>query len=224
MHKLLILTVFIHCVSCVQIPQEAPILSKELGERITAIETSNIKLLSTYFQLRRDNIDKFIEEEWTTIFAENFFNNNKIDVVWQKIVASGNTKERLKFITIVGPKLQKDINNKRLALIKPLDELERKILIKLKNEFNQARAINNSITSFLLSASKVAENRDRYLEKINISNEDIGEAIEKTDEFLNEVFKVNSKLTKTADKINDYQKRLKDYKLKMKNLKNKLFN
>lgn len=173
--------------ACVSIPPEAPELSVELGNRISAIEDANITLLHRFFDQKRQEVDRFVEEEWVPGFANQFFSNSTVSQAWDTIVQENNKAERLKFIVKTGPKLQTKINAKRLELIQPLDELERRIETKIREEYQQARALNNSITSFLLSASKVAENRNRYLEKAGIEENEFGEVIDKTDDAVAEL-------------------------------------
>ena len=169
---------------CASIPSEAPELSAELGKRISAIEDSNITLLKRFFDQKRREVDKFIEEEWVPEFADQFFSNKKISKAWDTIVRENDKKQRLLFLVKIGPKLQKKINEKRLELIRPLDELERRIETKIRDEYTQARAINSTITSFLLSASEVAENRNRYLEMVGATDESLGKLIDKTDDAV----------------------------------------
>ena len=180
---------FLGIVGCATIPPEAPELSLELGNRISAIEDSNITLLHRFFDQKRKEVDKFVENEWVPTFAEEFFSNPKISKAWNTIVREDDKNQRLKFICKTGPKLQEKINNKRLELIKPLDDLERRIEKKIRDEYEQARAMNNSITSFLLSASKVAENRNRYLGMVGVTDEQIGKIIDKTDDAVSDLLK-----------------------------------
>lgn len=175
--------------ACSSIPSEAPELSVELGKRISAIENSNITLLHRFFDKKRNEVDEFIENEWVPTFANNFFSNPKISSTWDQIVRSDDKSERLLFIIKAGPKLQKMINTKRLELIQPLDDLERQIEKGIRDEYSQARAINNSITSFLLSASAVAENRNRYLEMIGVTDNKVGDLIDKTDDAVTDLLK-----------------------------------
>lgn len=51
-------------IGCASIPSEAPELSAALGQRISAIEDSNITLLKRFFDQKRREVDKFIEKEW----------------------------------------------------------------------------------------------------------------------------------------------------------------
>lgn len=182
--KVTTLSVLIAVTGCVSIPSEAPELSVELGKRIAAIEESNITLLNRFFDQKRKEVDKFIEEEWVPEFANNFFSNKTISDAWETIVSEDDKKQRLLFLVKTGPRLIKKINEKRLELIQPLDALERRIELKIREEYTQARAINNSITSFLLSASKVADNRNRYLEMVNTTDASIGRLIDETDDAV----------------------------------------
>ena len=130
--------------------------------------------------------------------------------MWETIVTENNPADRLKFLIITGPKLQKKINRKRLELIKPLDKWERLIERKIRTEFRQARSINNSITSFLISASKVEENRNRYLNMIGITDDKIGALIDGVDETVGNL----------VDKSKDIKSYSEKYIKKLNNLKN----
>ncbi len=198
--KLGFLIVLFLFVGCASIPPEAPELSTELGKRILAIEESNIKLLNKFFDQKREEVDKFIENEWIPEFAENIFSNEKISRDWDVIVNENNKKDRLTFIIKLGSKLQKKINDKRLELIKPLDLLERTIEKAIRMEYSQAKAINNSISSLLLSASNVIENRNRYLEMVGITDGKIGKVIDKTDDIVSELLDKGNDVSDKADK------------------------
>lgn len=194
----LLLLVFFLLIGCASIPPEAPTLSQELGNRISAIEDVNINLLQKFFDQKRDQIDTFIENEWVPSFAYEFFNSPAISDAWDTIVRENDKVERLKFIVLLGPKLQNKINSKRLELIRPLDDLERQIESSLRAEYNQARSINSSITSFLLSASKIDENRKRYLEIVGVKDDQIIKIINQTDEICNDLV---SKAGEAEDKV-----------------------
>jgi hypothetical protein len=195
--------------ACAHIPSEAPELSAELGNRISAIEDSNITLLHRFFDQKRKEVDRFIENEWVPTFAEEFFSNHKISKAWNTIVTEDDKNQRLKFIIKTGTKLQEKINKKRLELIQPLDDLERRIEKKIRDEYAQARAINNSITSFLISASKVAENRNRYLEMVGVTDEKIGEIIDKTDDAVLDLLKKTKDVQEKIDAAKDYLGKLR---------------
>ncbi len=200
---------------CANIPSEAPTLSSELGKRIESLEAANIRLLNRFFEQKRKDIDTFIEHEWLPTFSNEFFRRPKIANAWNTVVRENDNTQRAKFLMMVGTSLQERINQKRIELIRPLDELERQIEHSLKNEYAQAKAINNSVTSFLLSASKVAENRNRLLAKAGVTEEKISKVIDKTDEIV-------TKLLDGAKMADEKLEIAEEYKEKIMELKNSL--
>lgn len=200
---------------CASIPPEAPELSAQLGTRISSLESAHIRLLEEFFLEKRRRVDDFIQEVWVPIFAQEFFGDPRVDAVWEQVVQSQDPKDRLKFITLVGPRLQEKINKKRIALIQPLDELEGTIKSKLKSEYDQTRAINNTLTAFLQSASKVEENRKRYLDMIGITDKEV-------DKFVNETDQAVSELVDAARSIEERTKDAERYREKIKGILDKL--
>ena len=185
------LVLFAALLGCAAIPPEAPELSSQLGSRISAVEMAHSRLLTDFFNEKRRRVDEFIQQQWVPVFAGEFFNDPKIESRWDQLVTGNDSNERLKFIVLVGSKLQAKINTKRVELIQPLDELERSVVLKLKAEYDNMRAINNTLTAFLHSASKLEENRKRYLEIVGISEK-------RTEDFINETDRAVSTLVDAA--------------------------
>ena len=197
---------------CASIPSEAPELSTQLGNRISAIEKANINLLHKFFDLKRDEVDKFINEDWTPEFAKNLFSEPKIKDAWNTIVSDNDPNERLKFLVITGPKLQAKINQKRHEMIKPLDDLERGLEQKIRDEYTQARSINNSITSFLESASKIDENRQRYLNMTGASNNSVNNVIDGVSDTINNLLQKGTEAQNKTQQVENYINKLKALK------------
>ena len=211
--KIFFITIFF--VGCTSIPPEAPQLSQELGKKISSIESANIKLLNKFFDQKRAEVHRFINEEWIPVFANKMFSNPKIERVWNTIVRENNKEDRLKFLIKLGPKLLKEIDNKRVELLTPLNELERTIEKNIRAEYSQARAMNNSISSFLVSVVDVKKNKERYLNMVGITNDKIGKVIDQTDDI------VNTLLSKAGD-IQDKVKKSEKYIQKIKLLKSSI--
>ena len=211
----LVSLVFITTISgCSNIPAEAPTLSSELGKRIQSLEAANIRLLHSFFDEKRKQIDIFIEHEWLPVFSDQFFRKPKIAQAWNTIVREQDNKQRTKFMIKVGSKLQQAINKKRTELIKPLDALERRLVNTLKAEYAQAKAINNSVTSLLLSASKVTENRNRLLAKAGITEEKISEAIDKTDIIVTKLLTGAKTVEEKTAMAEEYIEKLQELRTK----------
>jgi len=203
-----LLTISLMMMACVSIPPEAPELSAQLGNRISAIEQSNLTLLHRYFDRKKQDIDKFIQHEWVPEFANQFFAEPAIARVWDQVVATGNKPDRLKFILKTSPTLQQTINQKRVELIQPLEILEQRIEAKLTADFAQAKAINNSITGFLLSASKVVENRDRYLEMVGVSSDEVTQLIDSTDAIVADLLQSSQEIEGKVAKGEQYLQKI----------------
>ena len=205
-----LLTIILMMTACVSIPPEAPELSAQLGNRISAIEQSNLTLLHRYFDRKKQDIDEFIQHEWVPEFANQFFAEPAIARVWDQVVASDNKPDRLKFILKTSPKLQQTINQKRAELIQPLEILEQPIEAKLTADFAQAKAINNSITGFLLSASKVVENRDRYLEMVGVSSDEFTQLIDSTDAIVADLLQSSQEIEGKVAKDEKYLRKINE--------------
>ena len=98
-------------------------------------------------------------------------------------------------------------------MIRSLDELERDFERRLRAEYHQAKAINSSITSFLFSAAKVTENRDRFLNLLGIEEATIKTAIDEADAAVSKLVdgkeKVTDKVTAFKEAIGEVRNTLK---------------
>lgn len=198
--------------SCVSVPPEAPELSAELGKRINAIQDSHLALMHMFFKEKRERMDEFIMNEWVPEFAGSLFEKETVRNMWEKSCRSDDPAFKTKFLTFVGPRIQKKINETRLEYMKPLEELERELERALRKEYNQAKALNNSITSYLASASDVAESRNRYLEMFGVTEEKLRGYLSKADEA------VQNFTTSTKNTL----EKGREYKAKMQNMIEKL--
>jgi hypothetical protein len=217
--KIAVAAIVLLLAGCATIPPEAPVLSTELGNRINAIQSSNLTLLHRFFDLKRAEVDEFIQEEWVPVFTEEIFSDPKMKKIWDTIVAENNPSDRLKFLTTTGSRIQERINQKRIEFIKPLDDIERRIEQHIRDEYSQARAINNSITSFLLSASKVAENRNRYLEIVGVTDENTGRMIDKVNDTVSDLLSSSKKAEDKLTSAEDYLKKLREIRDSMQSKK-----
>ncbi|MDA3926393.1 MAG: hypothetical protein PF904_17020 [Kiritimatiellae bacterium] len=196
--------------ACVSIPPESADLSIELGKRISAIEQSHRALVDAYFYEKRERVNRYVTEKWVPEYAEQIFSDPQIAAVWDRVVRAGSKAERLEFIVTLGPKIQSKINKKRLELIKPLDAAERLISRELSSNYNQARAINNSVTSFLVSSAKVAESRNRYLEMLGVKDEKVGEVLTRVDSMIETLVDKSDKAMSKEDQVKEYLQKFKE--------------
>lgn len=198
--KILNCILFFLFIGCTNIPPEAPELSVELGNRITAIEQANLTLLNRFFDLKRKEVERYIDEKWFPRHAKKLFTSKNMQSMWNTVVRENNPEQNLRFLLRIAPILQEDINKQRQEMMDPLNDLEKRIERELKREYNQAKSINNSITSFLFSASKVSENRDRYFQMLGIENDKIGDTIDKIDSSVSGLLSTGTNVSEEVDK------------------------
>lgn len=208
--------------SCVSIPPAAPDLSVELGKRISSLNKAHIRLINAYFDQKRFAVDEFIQKEWLPAFATNFFTNPQIQKAWQEIVRSANDQDRVDFLVMVGPQLQELLYEKRAELVAPLNEIERELISAVQSEYDLSLSINNTLTSFLVSSSKVAENQQRYLNMIKISDTRIADVIDQTDKALQNLVTQSDQVTVGFEKARELSSKADEYKKKLSEIKDKI--
>jgi hypothetical protein len=94
----------------------------------------------------------------------------------------------------------------------------------IREEYNTARSINNTLTSFLTSASKVKENQQRYLDMLKITDDKITSAIDQTDKIIGDLLSQSEKVADAQNKVKEYTTKAEEYKEKLNALKDKIKN
>ncbi|MDN3378712.1 MULTISPECIES: hypothetical protein [unclassified Pseudoalteromonas] len=215
LQALLAATLTINVSACVSIPAEAPELSVELGKHLGRLEKANIALLNKFFDLKRQEVNRFIETDWLPMFAKEVFSEPNFQNAWNQIINGGDKADQLRFVIMLGPKLLKKMDKARSDMQEPLNELEAAMETKIRREYTQAKAINNSLTSFLTSAAEVVESQNRYLAMTGIDEEAIASTIQRADAIV-------SGALSNLEKADDYSSELTKYKQKLSELKDKL--
>ncbi|MBZ9728257.1 hypothetical protein LB467_01025 [Salegentibacter sp. JZCK2] len=205
--------------SCASIPKEAPMLSQNLGIEIQELESSHYQLVEVYFDLKRKNAREYLEKVWLPKYAGKFFSDPDIKEMWEMVISSGSEKDRLMFLLVTAPELQSEINKQYQYMIGPLDQLEKMLKGSLTEKYNNARSINNVLTSFLVSAAEVEQNRQRYLDMAGITDEKISSAI-------HNIEVATSKMVSTATKANagfsDVESNISQYREKINQILNQV--
>ena len=79
---------------------------------------------------------------------------------------------------------------------------------QLRDNYNQMRAINNSVTSFLVSSVKVAENQNRYLEMLGVKDERVSEVLDQVDSAVDALLGKAERVVKKGEKTKLYYQKL----------------
>ncbi len=194
--------------ACATIPKEVPELSFQLGQQIDRIEAAHLNLLDAYFEDKKEKVDQFMTNIWLPKFATNFLNQPAIQAAWEKAKSTGEQVDILNLILLLGPELQKTINEKRLELINPLDQLQTEIKNQIKSDYNLAKSMNLTLTSYLQSAQTVAANRQDFLSALGISQDKIDSVIDKTDQALSKVDAIGQKVEDAENTFNQAKEAL----------------
>jgi hypothetical protein len=196
--------------ACASIPAEAPELSGELGQRLQAIEDAHLSLLHRFMDERRARVNDFIDKEWTPTFAEEFFSDPDMQAAWEEVVASGSAQDRSGYLLNVAPALIEEINAKRRGMLLPLDELEQELERRLRDEYAQAKSINNALTSFLASASDVESSRREYLMKAGIDEGALRALVTDVDTTVDSLVNRKAQAVSAYQSAADYLQRMKE--------------
>lgn len=189
---------------CVSVPPEASALSEQLGSRLTAIERAHRNLVEDFFVQKRQRVDEYIDEVWLPVFAQEFFADPANQALWSEVIASNNRSDPVRFVMVVGPALQQNINAQRTQLIKPLDELEQEVLRQISAEYQSAQSMNQSLTAYLHTVSDIGENRTRYLSQLGVDEGDLTGFIEQADAAV-------TRLINQVDTVGDYANSVSTY-------------
>lgn len=206
MHKIFLIGFIVLFFSCVSVPKEAPQLSQELTVQLEELEQAHLALVHKFFDGQRKEVRTFITEEWTPLFAENFFKQPAIAQSWNDIVSSDDKEARLEFISMVAPEMQFQTEKAYQEIVAPLNELESVLIQAIREKYEHSLQINHTLTNFLLTASKTAEIRNTYLQKTGIDASKINNIIDQIDLWTDQALQGGEQIEDVEVTLN----RLKD--------------
>lgn len=219
MRFVLLLCVSICLTSCASIPKEAPELSQNLGVQLQELQQSHVALVHQFFENEREKVNTFINEEWLPVFTDNFFSDPAIDQAWQQVINAGNAEDRLEFIKRTAPEIQHQKNKEYQTLIVPLNQLEQSLTQAVQQKYAQAISTNQALTDYLYSASKVDENRQRYLDQIGVTQDKTITVLNDTEALTTQLLTGAETVQQAEEKTETYIQELKEILATFKNLK-----
>jgi hypothetical protein len=169
--------------ACATVPRAAPELSVELTGRIQATRTAHVALVRLYMDEKRATVDRFVMNEWAPRFASEAFQNPAVAEAWRDVVNSRDDAERTDFIVGLGPRLQRQINEKRLELMQPLDEVERTIVRRIEDNYNEMLAMNATLTGLLEAGAEATETQARLVRRLD-AEQKLPQYLEQADEIV----------------------------------------
>lgn len=227
MNKLLLCCMIFVTSACVSIPKETVTLSEVIGERIVATQIAHENLILDYFQKSRNEIDRFLQEQWIPEFLETYVEDVKImdllnevkvlsDDDENKIMESLNQNE-----SFTGSQLVNIIH----AVNNGLGDSEKGAIILdfAQNAIEQINLQRTEMIDIISEREKVVlkEVRANYIELIALQNvltshiRSTHKVVEKQNEILNRINLLDSrdKIIDEAIKVNEsYSKILNEGK------------
>jgi len=200
----------------VSVPKEAPELSQELKIQLEELQEAHLNLIYKFFDGKRKEVRTFITEEWSPLFAENFFNQPTIADAWNDIVASDDKEARLEFISMVAPEMQYQSEKAYQEIVAPIDELENLLVQAVIEKYNHSFQINQTLTDYLLAASKTSDIRDTYLQKSGIEPTKVDDVIDQIDLWIDQAMQGGEKLENLEVKLSRLKEQLKRLLLNFK--------
>jgi hypothetical protein len=149
---------------------------------------------------KRDRIDEFIATVWIPAFANTVLNKPAIKDAWDKVARSRDKQERFEFIVGLGPRLQHRINEKRLQLIEPVDQMEQLLAAHLSRHYDQMLAANATLTAYLDSVVSVKERQHRILKFMKVDGK-LAAYMGKADEIVARIVSGKDAFEKNREKI-----------------------
>lgn|SRR5690625_509152 len=210
MRVFLIIILSVLSLSCVSVPKEAPQLSHEMGVQLQELEQAHLILIQKFFDGKKKEIKAFIDEEWTPLFAENFFNQPAISEAWEEIVNTDDKEARMEFITLIAPQMQLQIGKKYQEVIQPIEELENLLVQSVREKYNHSYEMNRILTDYLSAASGTSEIRWKYLEKAGVEQADINKIIDQIDLLTDKALNAGENLEDLEVKFHRLKDELKE--------------
>lgn len=171
---------------CVSVPAESAALSAELGVRLVELEKSHAAMLHQLMDERRRRVDEFIEHQWTPRFVTEL--NTDVAIAGLMRLASDANEDpadRQRAASLISTRIQEAVTRRRQVMLSPLDELERELERRLREEYATAVRLNDALTGLLASASQATAARDRLADRVGAG--DIRDILNETDAIVGDL-------------------------------------
>ena len=153
---------------CASVPPAAPQLSANLGGRIQEMHATHLQAVRLYFDAKRAEVDRFVNDEWLPLFAKEVLEQPAVASKIEQLQAGTPPAERVAIIVGLGTRLQAKINAKRLELMRPIEEYELAVVRKLEESYNTTQAINSTLTGLLSATADATKTQQDILGALQI--------------------------------------------------------
>ena len=177
--KVILFTVLLG--GCATVPQETVELSYVMEENIAALKKSYITMVNTHFDLLENIRIDYLENEWIPKFVKEWVADGRlIDIASGKVIWSDERndfiqpergmemRELLTSAAFWANAAIDIIGEKREALISPLENQRKELLVMVEEGFERLLRGNMAITAHLNSIRKIKEVQNRTFEVLKL--------------------------------------------------------
>lgn len=167
-------------ISCISLPKETILLSKEINKGIASVHNAHRKFVELYYSKIENSINTFIEDVYTP-YIINFVLKRELknyekgqESLYGIIELAGkekskkNSQEALKVMKEFQEDANTMIQSKRQEMLSPIIEQKRKIIEAINKSYEDLIYANTTITGYLESARKVKDAQNKAFSAIGI--------------------------------------------------------
>ncbi len=168
---------------CATVPKEAVQLSYAVGNDIEQLYNGYRKTVVFSFQQMRERGLAVIDEQWTPIYLSEFIKSGQLVRFAQE--------ENTAAVEYWARRAIRDIDNKRVEFLKPLEAQETALLLEIDDAFSRVIHANSRVSAHLNSVLKVTEMQNQVLDAAGLkeTRDKINAGIVKASDFADELTK-----------------------------------
>lgn len=190
--------------SCISIPRESVELSAELTQMTMRSRQSHLELLDAYTMLRRDQAERFLEEEWIPTFTANFVQEaNILNNIEDAPTPEAKGAEILEFAQAALP----IINERRNSMFEVINGMDLIVRNRIDSHYQEMLNVNNSLTAHLESAAKVVEIRQQLQSKLKVNVEELI-PLDKMNEIMEKLLKSGTQAEQIPALLEEFKNKI----------------
>lgn len=180
--------------SCAKIPSQSIDLMTQIEKEGERMHSLNKVLLNKMFDEKKNKIDEFINDQYTPAFVKN--------IVSQIPSSNVDTAAFTIIMQRALPKIEERKNSMKTAL-----ENERlKLIAKLDEDYNTYLLATSTMKSFLISAVKVEEERNKafaYISQLSNGKVDLNKVEEELDTYVQNAGNLSANLQNAVNSMSN---------------------
>ena len=189
--------------ACVSVPRESVLLSQELNAMIINSRKAHLELLEDNTELRLDQIEEFIQKEYTPDFIGNFVTTSGVlDSIQKAPTYAQKGMEILTFSQAAIPL----IDERRTEMKEVVFGMDRIIRKNIDSHYQEMLNVNLALTAHLASAAEVVEIRQELQQRLNISQDLI--PVDKINKTMEDLLDAGGKAEKLPGLLEKFRQSL----------------